>query len=367
MAHIENNARISVSTLNEEIKKIVEPGITEHVLLAMLQKRGRITTGNKGIGPKWRTLFRQVDPTTGDDMETVTFSRINRHKECSLPVRKYIHGELISKYEKLVNEGAGDRIALFSIMDEMLKGMKRDFNDYFAVQLYQDGNASGSRAIHGLESWFGTTAGQITSSPAGTPSDTYAGLSTVLGNYGIGSWTGAAGVASQGWPTGDGDLEYYFFSPMVLNYTSTFWTAATKTWPNTWRECMRFAATYLKALHSKKIDFWLTTPELERQIRDTLDDKERIQVTDSTSDMVKLGFDTVKFENTEITSERGVPAGVCYGINLAGLELMSWQKQLYATDNQSEIDDSTTRFAMDFYGNLKCETPAFQVKLDDSY
>jgi hypothetical protein len=110
----------------------------------------------------------------------------------------------------------------------MPRNLMADIEEAFGDELYVDGNASGNEGrIHGFESWLGNS-GAATNGYVATPSDTYAGLSTTLGNYG-GTWS--TPPRNTNWPDGKGDPEYDFWSPLLVDYTDTAWKAAPRPGP----------------------------------------------------------------------------------------------------------------------------------------
>jgi hypothetical protein len=356
MANINNWARIDVGVLNDHIAKITEPGMRKHVMLAMLRKRGRITYRHAGKGCDWRTKFRRRKPVPYDDMQARSFPRVNRYKEASLPWRAYSHSEGFSKYERLVSKAGPTR--LIDIVGNIVEDMGKDFNEQFHLELYNDGDASGyDDRMHGLESIF-SVSGAVTNSAAAAPNDTYAGLSTTLGNYG-GSWTGET---SNGYPTGTGDLEYHFFSPLVVDYTSAVFGANTATWPYQWRPAMRYAAMYQDNLHGKSPDIFLMSPELLRQARDSIEDKERILVP-SDNEVCDLGFKALRFEGIDMMSEYGCTTGACYGLYWDGMEYRALEDQIFKTERDEDITTLTTQLGLDAWGNMIFESPAYQTKL----
>jgi hypothetical protein len=89
--------------------------------------------------------------------------------------RGYYVSDSYGKVEKLANRGKEQVVDLVGGMAERLM---EDMRENFAMQLYVDGYATGNeKFICGLEIAFGN-GGAATNGFVGTPSDTYAGLST---------------------------------------------------------------------------------------------------------------------------------------------------------------------------------------------
>ena len=351
------NPRVAVSTLNLHLRQKIEPIYRKRILLAGLRSHGRIKFNASGKAFDWRMRFRRRTLTPGDgDMQTIVFAALNTDRDASLPWRNYYLTEYTTKYERLVSEGPPET-RFYRIVQRVADQLAGDAEESFADQLYVDGNAAGStKRLHGFESWSSVSAA-LSNGYVGAPNDYYAGTYTNLGYYG-GSWSPPA---SNNWPLGTGPVEYNFASPLVLDYTNTKWAGTTNTWVANWRKCLRFADTYLQTLQNVRPDIFLLSPELYRTAKDTLNDKETLDIN-QTSDLVKLGFKVVNWEGIDLAFEYGVPNNTGYGIVWDKLALHSLQGQLFEKDDDMDITTQTKRICIDFYGNLMIESPAFFVK-----
>ena len=133
-----------------------------------------------------------------------------------LPMVGYGLGEKLTKFDRLANQGGSDT-QLFDLAQDITDGLAEDFIDDFASKLYLEGNATGSKDLHGFESWFSVN-GLISGGVCGDPDGNYAGRTQALGGLG-GDWTGTG-------PDGQGDTEYCAWAPgPVIDYTNTAWTA----------------------------------------------------------------------------------------------------------------------------------------------
>lgn len=355
---------IAETTTRDYLRDVENDVTRNRKLLAMLQARGRITFNHSGTDMDWKVRFKRAIPKGYADMDTVTFPRRNRHKTAVLGWRGYNLSEAISKFDRLKNRGTPAIVKLF---ETKVTDMIDDLEDHFGDQLYLDGNATGNeKLLHGIESFFGAGA-TLTNSPVATPSDTYAGINTDLASYG-GTWSLTTG--NTDWPSGTGSAEYDFFSPLLVDYTNTFWTAATKTWPNTCEEALRYAIIKAKKNKNTKrasIDMVLLNDELYRQFADKQTGKERVVVQQggSKTTLLGLGFgDAINYEGAELSYEYGVPNKIGYGFNLDYMELCSMQGTLF--DNQGPFEnenDKSIRWSIDFMGNLKFSSGRYFFKL----
>jgi hypothetical protein len=336
-------------------------------LLDLLRGKGRITFNWSGTSFVKRIRYKRAPLVGYADGDTLTFSRRDRWRTFEQDWRGYSATDAMTKKERLENKGTEAIIKIYSDLGESLMD---DINDQFGDEFYIDGNAAGkTKRIHGVESFFGN-GGAAAAGYIGSPSDTYGGLSTALGNYG-GSWSTTGGNSE--WPTGTGDAHYDFFSPLIVDYTDTAWAASTKTWPNTCVEAMRFAIVKSAKNKSKKgmLDLILLNDELYRQYLNARDNTgtstvQRVIVekgSNSADGKIGMGFgDVTNFDGVDVTFEYGMPTGLGYGFNCDQMELMSLQAQLFVVDGpEYDIQTKTWRTSIDFFGNLWCN-PRFQVK-----
>ena len=341
-------SRIVNTTIKNFIKGEEVNILRNRKVLAMLKSKGRITFNWGGDTMVWRVRYRRAPMQGYADSETLTFPRRDRWKTAELPWRGYASTDSMTKGEKLKNKGVQ---AIINIYDEIAKSLMDDMNENFAEELYIDGNATGNgKRIHGAESWLG--AGSTSRDYVAAPSDNYAGLSTVLGDYG-GSWED-----STKWPSLRGDPQFDFWSPILVDYTDSAWEAGTKTWPNTCLEALSYGIIKGQRNKSKKgsLDVIFAEGELYRQFISRLSEKQRIQIqsNSSNSTMIKLGFtDVQNYDGVDVTWEFGIPSATAYGFNFDTLELRSMQGQLFVPEGPDyDIASKSWRFSIDMYGNM---------------
>ena len=354
-SHIATPARVEVSALNEYIKEKCEPIKRQSAFVAELRAHGRETYNHDGQQMEWRPRFRRRRIRTGaGSPASISFPQTVTKRIAKLPWRSWDLGESVTKFERLATQG---KSGWFKILADTLAEVADDFITHFAEKFYLDGNATATnRDLHGLESIFATT-GTVTNSPVGNPSDSYAGHSTALGV--TGTWTPETG---GGWPTGTGYAEYCWWSPIVVDYNSTLFNGTIANWWYQWQEALAYALTYGLILQSAKYDICIMSANLLRQAKNSLQASQRFEtMRDST--LAKLGFKTLSYEGLEIATEYGVPEAVAYLLQWDKIELCSMQSQLIETVQDYDIATSEQLIALDAYGNLKIESPAFLAKL----
>lgn len=354
--------RVVNTTIHDYLREVEVNVLRNRKLLAELQTRGRISMDHAGDLLDWKVRYKRVPIQGYADMDSLTFSRKNRWLTGQLDVRGYAATDMIVKRERLINKSTE---AIVKVWTELAQNLMEDIEDQFGDEMYQDGNASGkTKGIHGMESWFADTNVESPNGFIYPPNDTYAGLVTALGNYG-GNWSLNAGNVE--WPNGTGDAHYDFWSPVIVKATSNSWAAATKTWPNTCSEALRYGLIKGRRNKSKRgaLDLVLMESDWYRQLIEHIATNERLVINrNEPLGNYQLGYkDEISFEGSRVTWEYGAPSQTAYGIPCEQLELCSWQKSLFVPEGPDfDISTQAWRFSIDFFGNLKNSSPRGWVK-----
>ena len=213
--------RITTNIISKYFLNEVWENTTNHrPFFIALKKRGHIESGLSGLNCTWNVNGGRHQMDAYDDAEVVNITRKKHEFQAVLPWAFLTVSDAITRDEIAM---AGDDTSFRRVNKDMLERMKRNFQTRLNAQaLTQDGNASGSNVLHGAESFFGATG---STGKLQTPSDTYAGLTTVTGGI-----TTIDNAEPDAW------------SPKIANYTHTGWTATGATWRLNARESI----TYLK-------------------------------------------------------------------------------------------------------------------------
>lgn len=346
--------RTTAVTIANYIRDEENNVMRDHPLLALLQSRGRVEFNVSGSTVERRIQYKQSPLVGYADGDTLSYTRRNRWVVAVLNHRGYYVSDSYGKVEKLANRGQAQVVDLVGGMAERLMD---DIKDNFAMQLYGDGYATGNeKFICGLESAFGN-GGASANGYVAVPDDTYAGLETDLGAKG-GGWQTSGGNST--WPMGRGGPEYDYWSPLIVDYTDSAWTAATKTWPNTCGEAMRFALQYAQKNASSRgeTDLILLDRELMRQFLDNNDAKQTINVNrGQPTALTSLGFTkAINFDGAALMSGFGLPfynsAPIGYGLNVDQMLLWSMQEQLFVSEMYEDKETKSTNMDVDYLGNL---------------
>lgn len=349
------------TTAPRYLKGAIDATIRERLLLSLMKKRGRISTGNYGFNLNWDVEMDQPPVQAYGDGGVIDFSRHDLWQQLVIDVRGYVATDTMTGKEKLMN--AGD-VAIIKRYDRIMPNLMKSIRDRFGTELYVDGYATGnSQRLIGIESFCGTGT-TAAGDRIAQPSDTYAGKSTAVGQFG--SWSNAlstypnAAIASD-WPDGQGTASYDYLSPKLLNWSSTNWGTSSTAWED---NCERVIAqaviwTALTSGASGRVGLFLLSGRLFYGYRNKISAKQRIIIPHKDSD--DLGFpDALNQEGAAIHYEFGLDANTGYGFNLDEMELCSWGKELFnSAGPEYSIQTDSWLFKVGFFGNAKFNPKAF--------
>ena len=363
-------SRTAATTLANHIREVEESMLRNYQMGALLEAGGRVNYNNSGEGFDWPVQYRlhKVEGNTGETQRN--FARRNLWKTASLEFRGYQTTDSMYYREFRSNKGPEGVVKVF---DNFVERLETSLTQGLGGEYYADGSASGNeQSWHGLESMFvlngtvtATSGAQRTANAAdivGYPNDTYAALSTVLGNY------GGENESSQYWPDGIADAEFDFWSPLVVNYTTTHadLPSSTNTWAGQGDEAMRYAIINAQRNTSKngQITNILLSRDLYMGLLNIIDTKERIQISSEQS-LRALGFKNVlNFDGIEVSWEAAIASGVGYGINYDNIELKSMDESLLRSEGpEYDIHSQSFNAVVSTLSNLKFSSPRNFFKL----
>jgi len=363
-------SRTAATTLANHIREVEESMLRNYQMGALLEAGGRVNYNNSGEGFDWPVQYRlhKVEGNTGETQRN--FARRNLWKTASLEFRGYQTTDSMYYREFRSNKGPEGVVKVF---DNFVERLETSLTQGLGGEYYVDGSASGNEnSWHGLESIFvlngtvdSTSGAQRSANAAdivGYPNDTYAALSTVLGNY------GGENESGQYWPDGIADAEYDFWSPLVVNYTTTHadLPSSTNTWAGQGDEAMRYAIINAQRNTSKngQITNILLARDLYMGLLNIIDTKERIQISSEQS-LRALGFKNVlNFDGIEVSWEAAIASGVGYGINYDNMELKSMDESLLRSEGpEYDIHSQSFNAVVSTLSNLKFSSPRNFFKL----
>jgi hypothetical protein len=188
----------------------------------------------------------------------------------------------------------------------------------------------------------------------GYPNDTYATISTVLGNAG-GDWE-----SGSIWPDGDGDTEYDFWSPLVVN-------ASSSTNFGDLIEALRYGLITVQ--RNASLEDQISTGILSRTYYQTainlLDNKEEIQITPGGDYSLRsLGFkNSFALDGVEFTFDSALSGSLGYGYSYMNCELRSMDDTLLRPEGpEYDIHTQSYNAVVSTLSNLKYKSPRNFVK-----
>ena len=354
--HIATAARPAVRALNLYIRDEIAPIDRKSVFMGEIKSRGQLEFNKGGNQLEFRPTLkrRTINPISGDPTAGA-FKRTTVKKVAQLPWRGYDLREYRTRFEELVTQGEA---GYFGPMAKILKGLSKDFLEDFRTKFYIDGGATGSKDMHGLESWFANTGSCITDSVFADPDDSYAGIDTDLGV--TGSWTAESG---NGWPTGTGDVEYHSWSPFIVDYNNTGLEGSTANWTNQWEYALNQAVTFMEILQTVTPDICLMSGSLLTKAKNSLRGDQRFTTT-ADSNLTRLGYKTLEFNGIEIASEYGIPTAVAYLLTWEKLHLWCMQSQIIEVEEDKDIRTGEKLTKLSSYCQLWTDSPAYHGKLE---
>lgn len=348
-----STTRLRSVTINKWIRREIVPINRQAKLLGVLTAKKRISFNHDEPDIRWKPRIARRTPTAGTVYpHEHTFTSIVRHVDAVLSWRVYKMGEYISKIEKLI--GRSRDTAFVSLVGNIVKWALDDFKYHMQRTVYYDGTAN---ELSGLEAIVGAPTAIQGSTCYGTPLGSYAGLSRVLGATGLGgNWTGT-------WPEGDGDPQYCAWSPVVTSYTRSGVSGeTTPTWANSWQEAIRACASTIETLTGESPDVVIITPAMYRTALNSLKSAYQLEVTKNSA-IVNLGINTRQFDGAEIVVDPFCPANTGWCLCTNHLELWSMQDQLIKTETDEDLTITTEKIGLDFFGNMRCDSPIYVGKL----
>lgn len=291
--------RISTNIISHYFLNEVWEGTTNNRPFFMaLKKRGHIETGLTGQNLTWNVNGGRHQMAAYDDAEVINITRKKHEFQCVLPWAFLTVSDAITRDEIAM---AGSDTALRRVNKDLLERMKRNFQTRLNAQaLTQDGNATGTNVLHGVETFMGIS-GVGSGAALATTSDTYAGQSTASGGI-----------------TSIDDVEPDCFSPKVINYTFTGWAVTGQTWRLNCRQALTFAHDQLTKGNepSDRPDLGILARTLFSDLKDVLAANQRLIVNGVAPTNIGLGIaGGIEYDGVEYIFDADQTANVGHILN----------------------------------------------------
>lgn len=364
-------ARSAATTLAKHIRDTEESFARNFAFMAQIEAAGRIQYNQAGRGFDWPVQYRihDIEGNTGETERN--WVRKNLWKTASLEYRGYQATDMM--YNKEFKENRGEE-GVVKVMDGFLTRLTTSIKQALGTHPYIDGSATGNEEYwHGLNSMFATNGTVNISTGAqrsantldlvAYPNDTYAGLSTVLGNY------GGANESSHIWPAGIADSEYDFWSPLIAIADSQVHGGASDTFAAQGDEVMRYGLINCQRNSSMdgQIDTIMLSRNFYNDFLNLIDGKEQINITPEWS-LRAMGFkNVVGFDGVEVSWEAGIPSSTGFGYNLNCIEMRCMDETMFVTEGpEYDIDTQSYRAAVSTLSNFKYKSPRNFFKVINS-
>lgn len=225
------------------------------MILAMIEKYGGIERNAGSHSVTWNVEDVEPAVSTFEDSTNLTFKTTDKSHQLTTDYRGYRSTDRLSLKSQKMNQGSTRIEDLAKKKPEaILRAIRRNI----CQDIYLDGNGAGrTTRIHGMGSFLGAATGVTATDRLAAPSDSYAGISTALGQNGS-TWetsgeTYTAGL-TESWPAGVGNANYDSHAPLLINTTSTKWNSGTASWRANCEEQIAFSGLFQGNRGARGID-----------------------------------------------------------------------------------------------------------------
>lgn len=328
------------ATITNYMRQIEDNTMRNRALWGMLRNKGRIEYNCGGRNFEWPVIFDELQARAYDGTTAPTFPVIDRIKKPTLDYKMLQIGEKLDKGILDRNKGQEQ---IVDLLGQALERGGQEFMRSTSKDFFNDGSVTTTR-WDGLESFLAATSTTGASSKTRDPSDTYAGLSTVLGNYG-GDWTGD-------WPNGNttSGPAYDFWSPILTNTSNTtgWGSSPTASWANYGEQQLRFsinralkyrASQYgddgdTKAL-GDQTGMVIMTSEMREDFQNLFSGTQRTNMEAVPKDF-SFGYQVLNFDGWMLIHDFDVPADTGYGFLWSAVQYRSvYARIIEALKNQA--------------------------------
>lgn len=357
------------NTATKFLKGAVDATIRGRFWLSYMREHGRIKIGDSGgVSTTWNVMARQPEVRQNGDAGQQVFAEHDAYEQATIDVRGYVATDRLTLKKKLMNAAP---LQIVDLYGTKLENLIKSVTDQFGAELYVDGNATGnSNRLLGLQSFTGNTT-TVAADIVADPSDTYAGLSTALGNLG-GSWstnlsTSPNANEATDWPEGSGSTEYDYFSPKLINYSSTGWGTGGTTWRDNCSLVLRRSRLWTQSTSGfdSAPMLHLLSPSLYAGFEDYMEAKFRVVVPHKASQ--DLGFeDGLNFSGAIVKQDYDCPADKGFGVNVNEMLLFSIHDDMfYSYGPEWDTKSLSYLYLVGFFGNLRFSSPKYFALYDN--
>jgi hypothetical protein len=388
---------VSIATLQGFLRdRVINPNMRKSAFLERLKAKKCVEYNKRGITAcTWPAKHGRRDIEEIDGTQTpISLPYYSLEDQASLSWSQYRMGDSIPKIVRLMNAAGPTQV--FSLYEKHLTELTDDFLQAYRYRLWQDGNRTRA-GLAGILTAFGSSATPsyfssqdrpVYNQPktdyvslddsaatgartdgnswwACSPTQTYAGISTVLGTRDS-TWNGPSTV---GWPDGSFSPGFCYWSPIICNYQSSYFTpnaqvtlgVTTYTWKSQWQQAVNRTCAFLNDIRNAGVDTIMMTSTMLADCEDSMISQQRFVAGEMGADAgdVSLGIRNLSYNGRQFITEFGVPANCAFCLPFSKLHLWSMQGDIIANEKDMDIVTLEDLFALDAFTQLWIESPAF--------
>lgn len=352
------------------MKEVVDRTIRGNLMLALLEKRGRIMTNYASSYEERFRVKRKLPPVrTYDDASELTFNRYDLYVEGSRDVRGYEATDKMTEKEKAML-GNG-QYAIVNRYKTVMPGLAKAVRDVIALSAYNDGTAAAySSAFHGIPTCCGYSACAAADKIA-TPSATYLGLSTALGqsgtwsaNLGVGNYPNA--TLAKDWPYGVGDYDYAYWAPLLVNKAGTSWGTSSTDWKLNAEIILGETLLWLGLRNDNNAQayYGILAAKMFKEFKEALKNKWTVVAPHKEAEDLGFPGKTVAYEGMVVGTEAGCPENKGFITNIETTELCILGKDFITTKGPFELQEGGYGFKAFTFGNTYFQPPQVAMIAD---
>ena len=299
-----------------------------HILFNLMREQGMMEFNATSASTIYQIQVREPEVRTAQDTTRKVFQNSSVFEQCQVGVRWYEASDMLSEIQWKENQGKTQLIPLYDTkLSNLGKAMVRRLQEW----AYRDGNSAPyTDGFQGFESCLADNGSTTAADKVALPSDSYAGQSTALANFG-GSWSADDSVVmnaglTNDWPYGSGTANYDPFSPLLLNWSSTAWAGGSGLWEDNCEEVLREGSAILQAKNgfdntSEVPVVWLMSPKLYVKAKTFYAQRFRMYAPYRDTEVGFPSTGTLSLDGVVLKSDWACPTNTFYGLCPQHIEL----------------------------------------------
>ena len=302
-----------------------------HMLFALMSEMGMFEYNATEAAKIYQMKVYEPEVRTSNDTTRKIFQNHNAYEQCQVGIRWYEASDVLTEIQWKLNQGKTQLIPLY---DTKMKDLGIACKNRLQEWIYHDGNVTPyTDGFQGFESALADDGNTVAADKIALPSDSYAGQSTALANFG-GSWSSdlssgqrANAQLSNDWPYGIGTSNYDANSPLLMNWSSTSWGAGTGLWVDNCEEVIREASAIMQSRNGymQTVDtppvVYLLPPNMYTGAKNFYSQRYRLIAPYRDKEMGFPGTGSIEIDGVVLKVDGACPANTFYGLCPQHIEL----------------------------------------------